>query len=629
LWQPAREAGLWIGCFNGNQNTALDNANQAIMAREYDALLISISPNEARPNNRNTWVLGDWDSAMSKVKAMSPPKHCMNYGMLRNGAAEGYMPQWWMNLGNNAAQQQSAMYEHLDIVVPRYANEFSFWCAFNEVLEDPLGPWGANRGRWNWDTNQCLNYIGWERMLNTPDEMPKFLRLSAERIRSQDDDAAMIALDRWNEESTDPLANTFAEMVQALKQAGTPIEAAGLQLHTSVRANASVYDKVDYLPNLRAQLERYNEMGLDIYITEYDCRIDDRSQANLDKQAAHTRGIFRALLAQPRVRGIFMWGASDVGAWEPQSYPTMFHNGDYGRAAKPAYYTIQDELEKAARRRATDGLSGFSKVYSRSSGWRTDTSNLSADSNHAQRTSDTTQSLVWRDQDIRDFHAVVHLHNGYFSLNKIKFYSSADGSTYSAIPLRTIGKVDAGGGWRQVRIHPKNPMSSGVSYLKMEFEGALGASWTPLLSSISIRSALTDDCNDFSNIAMGGSGWQIVDQSGEKSFQRLSSVGDSTQFIRWRERPGLWDFAVKMRVHSYTNKSKIQFWTTADGTNWTHHGDVQWSSGKDVGGGWSDHWVYPAGDLPANTKQFQIQFLAGAGGGNWWNPLITKLRLSH
>ena len=110
--------------------------------------------------------------------------------------------------------------------------------------------------------------------------------------------------------------NTKSDAVYAMAQdfltRGVPLDGIGFQMHIS---------GINYT-SLRTNFKRFNDLGLDLHITEMDVRVPvdangDATPANLDAQAEIYWNVLGVALGQPYFKGFQTWGLYDGDSWIP------------------------------------------------------------------------------------------------------------------------------------------------------------------------------------------------------------------------------------------------------------------------------------------------------------------------
>jgi endo-1,4-beta-xylanase len=114
----------------------------------------------------------------------------------------------------------------------------------------------------------------------------------------------------------------------------------GLQMHL-------IADQPPDAASVRANMDRYAELGLGVQITEIDVRVrEPATAADLEAQAEIYADMLQVCIDAPNCRHFTTWGASDVDSWIPgwfEGYGSA-HLFDEQLEAKPAYHALTDVL---------------------------------------------------------------------------------------------------------------------------------------------------------------------------------------------------------------------------------------------------------------------------------------------
>jgi len=160
---------------------------------------------------------------------------------------------------------------------------------------------------------------------------PEYLDLAFQFASDADPNARLVYNDYGNE-SINAKSNGIYDLVSGLMARGIPIHGVGFQLHIT-RSGIN-------LPSFVQNMQRFADLGLEIYITELDVRMQlPVTPKKLATQANVYAGILNACLAQSACRAFQMWGFTDAHSWVPSFFP------GYGAALifdemyqpKPAY----------------------------------------------------------------------------------------------------------------------------------------------------------------------------------------------------------------------------------------------------------------------------------------------------
>jgi len=155
-------------------------------------------------------------------------------------------------------------------------------------------------------------------------------------------------------------------MVRDFRSRGVPIDGIGMQMHVS---GSGVNVK-----SIRANIERFTALGLQVHITEMDVALPvganglAASASDLERQAQVYAAFAEACLAFQGCTALQTWGVTDKYSW-------IGHHsaGKQGAALlldrsyhpKPAYYAVQRALAAASRARTLRGSGGSSPSHMR------------------------------------------------------------------------------------------------------------------------------------------------------------------------------------------------------------------------------------------------------------------------
>lgn len=172
--------------------------------------------------------------------------------------------------------------------------------------------------------------------------------MAFQRARADDPNAILVYND-FNIETVNAKSDALFNLVTSFQQQGIPIDAIGLQMHlTSGGIDTS---------SLAANMQRFAQLGLQIYITEMDVRFTTpMSATDLQTQAIIYGDVLNTCLQQPACKGLQTWGFTDKYSWIPGTFPGMGQalEFDTNYAAKPAYFALQSGLS------VLGGTPGFS-----------------------------------------------------------------------------------------------------------------------------------------------------------------------------------------------------------------------------------------------------------------------------
>ncbi len=316
-------------------NNIKNNERRTIVNREYNAHTGGslFTPKHLQPS-QGTFEFDTSDWLVEAIINL-PNDHKIHAAHLLG--RDFYMPGWWTNI-TSSTQQKSIMEAHIDKVMSHYRGKVHIWDVVNEALDE--------NGNWNTEGSMCLRRIGMEPITNATktNEIPKFIRLAFQRAEDRDTASIKLLNDNQNAAIGEKKTQICYEIVRHLKNTGVPIDGVGFQLHLKVDNAGNLLNSKDdpfSISGFKENMQRYADLGVDIYITELDIRIPANTTAKLEEQRQAYYEVVKACLSQPNCRSILMWGLDDANAEYPEFFPTIF---DQTRKAKPAYYGVQDAL---------------------------------------------------------------------------------------------------------------------------------------------------------------------------------------------------------------------------------------------------------------------------------------------
>ena len=228
------------------------------------------------------------------------------------------VPDWVLNGGFSSNELVTVMNEHIITVMANYLGEIPIWDVVNEAITGSA-PYELRSSIW-------LDIIG-----------PNYIDLAFQFARAADPDCILIYND-YGIYSGGAKADAVYDLLAGMIDRNVPIDAVGFQMHLG--------DTVD-IPGFIANMQRFADLGMDIYITEFDSHLPVPStQAELDQQGEIYRQAMEAALNQPACKGFQTWGMTDKYSWIPDFW-TGRGNAlpfDTNYNAKVAYYGLQSEL---------------------------------------------------------------------------------------------------------------------------------------------------------------------------------------------------------------------------------------------------------------------------------------------
>ncbi|HEY8463106.1 MAG TPA: endo-1,4-beta-xylanase [Bacillota bacterium] len=225
-------------------------------------------------------------------------------------------PGWVQNL--SASAMEAAMYNHIDKVMNHFKGKVLVWDVVNEAFEE----------NGNYRTSFWYNTLG-----------KSFIEKAFIRAREADPNAKLIYND-YNLEYTGSKSNAAYNMLKDFKSRGIPVDGIGFQMHLDIQYG---FDYNDFARNM----QRFADLGLEIYITEMDVRVSSNPTASeLQTQAEYYKGVIEKCMDQPAVKVIQFWGFTDKYSWVPQTFSgrgaALLFDSNYN--PKASYYAVQSAL---------------------------------------------------------------------------------------------------------------------------------------------------------------------------------------------------------------------------------------------------------------------------------------------
>ena len=218
------------------------------------------------------------------------------------------LPQWVQRLP--ALERRNAMLKFIREVVNRYNNDIELWDVVNEALDED----GTFRQS-AWFDAMGRDYIA----------------MAFRQARLYSPTGTLIYNDYdvgWENDKSDGM---YA-LIQDLLSEAAPIDGVGFQMHITTSFND--FDSV------RRNLQRFADLGLQLYITEFDVGID--AGHSEEDQARIFRTVLSICLEQPACVGFQTWGFTDRYSWRKDTSPLQM---DIWYQPKPAWFALRDVLQ--------------------------------------------------------------------------------------------------------------------------------------------------------------------------------------------------------------------------------------------------------------------------------------------
>ena len=234
------------------------------------------------------------------------------------------LPQWLTAGAFGRDEMIEILRDHIRTVAGRYSGRYLVaWDVVNEAFNDD----GTLR-RTLW-----LDRIGAD-----------YLDL-AFQFASEADPTARLIYNDYGNETLNAKSNATYRLVSDLLARGLPIHGVGFQLHLT--------DRGINRESFAANMQRFADLGLEIYITELDVRTRlPATPEALATQAQWYGDLMQACLDQPACRAFQTWGFTDAHSWVPSFFPgfgaALIFDESY--QPKPAYDALWQRLSACVPR---------------------------------------------------------------------------------------------------------------------------------------------------------------------------------------------------------------------------------------------------------------------------------------
>lgn len=228
----------------------------------------------------------------------------------------------------------AAVENHVDNVMTHYANKIYAWDVANEIIMD------NGRGLRN-STETGGEFSVWASS-PTDDSVIRAAFYQADKTRQANNDPVKLFLCDYSvNEMGGAKADKMYEIVAQWVEDGVPIDGVAFQCHLMERYTPK-YDRI------RANIDRYQALGLEVQFTEVDVRIQEPyTEEKLQNQAK----IYAEMLQVAMDKGIntfVIWGVNDRDSWVPDTFggygSALIFNDDF--SAKPALEALYNKLSE-------------------------------------------------------------------------------------------------------------------------------------------------------------------------------------------------------------------------------------------------------------------------------------------
>ncbi|MBX2862942.1 MAG: endo-1,4-beta-xylanase [Leptolyngbyaceae cyanobacterium MAG.088] len=313
----AQRRGIGIGTAVKMQAFYSDAQYRKVLAHEFNVLTPENALKFGRLSlKRDRYSFKDADALIAFAEKHQMQVHGHTLVWYRN------LPEWLTQGRWSRAELIAILQQHIDKVVSRYRGRIAVWDVVNEAIEND----GSLRD------SIWLRGIG-----------PEYIAM-AFRWAHKADPQALLLYNDYRSEEMNRKSEAVYQLVRTLKQQGIPIHAVGWQMHKGIK------EPPDF-QQIKANMQRLNNLGVEVQITEMDVGIYSGQGTYTEKLAAQAdiyRDVMTICLESESCSAFITWGLADHHSWRPAFFghpdaPLLF---DKRYQPKPAYEALIDVLHK-------------------------------------------------------------------------------------------------------------------------------------------------------------------------------------------------------------------------------------------------------------------------------------------
>jgi len=291
------------------------------------------------PENATKWgairpseYVYDWTDADAIVQfARAGGQQSRGHTLLWHQSIPGWVTALTNAVGFTPEQARDRLFHHIDTVAGRYRGDVFCWDVVNEAFNDN----GTLRDSF-WYNQPGIGYAA---------NGTRYIEEAFRRAALADPGSKLIYND-YSAETSNAKSDAIYAMAQDFLNRGVPLHGIGFQMHRT---------DLDY-NSLRKNFKRFNDLGLDLHITEMDIRIPVTNgvatPADLADQAEIYWNIVGVALGQSRFKVLQTWGCTDKYSWIPGFFPgygaALLFDENYQR--KPAYWAVWNVMANQAEK---------------------------------------------------------------------------------------------------------------------------------------------------------------------------------------------------------------------------------------------------------------------------------------
>lgn len=325
LKQLANQHNITVGNF-AIRNHLKDTYYTDILTSQFDLALVDNTPNwyftdgGLRPS-KDSFAFQHMDEVVAFAEAHHMPMQAHHFLW----GEQKWLPDWLTKGNFTPVQLDDIIKQHIQTVGSHYAGKIQEWTVVNEAFTRNQHIYGLKD--WWGDHTGGMDYID-----------------KAFFWAHQADPHAKLILNDFNNESLNETSNAMYDYVKAAKARGVPIDGIGMQMHLD-GTHPPIKDEV--ITNMK----RFKELGVDVYITEFDVNMNDLQATPEEKDNTEGRIYYdmaRACIESNACKSFAILGITDNETWynymglkDPRPLPF-----DRKYNPKPAYYSLRDAFSQ-------------------------------------------------------------------------------------------------------------------------------------------------------------------------------------------------------------------------------------------------------------------------------------------
>lgn len=253
------------------------------------------------------------------------------------------LPDWLKNGNFSETELLDILENHISTVVGRYKGKINEYSVVNEVLGNP---WESGNAFWYDHLNKNLDWVK-----------------KCFQWANQADPNAILMLNDFGIEFSDFYIYQSSrddfnyKLIRDMKDVGVPVHAVGFQMHLNAFKN--FYPKTDFsvlLDGLYANVEKYRNLDVDVYVTEFDVVLAGLNDLTVEERYELQAKIYGGVLdtcLSAGTKSFTLFNLIDRLSWleTPENPPYSGKDADPcawddNYRPKPAYFAMLEVMKK-------------------------------------------------------------------------------------------------------------------------------------------------------------------------------------------------------------------------------------------------------------------------------------------